>query len=66
MSENNKITVEITIPPEIGELNEKEKNDVLTELQGSKIRDIFMDKSVGAKGMKGKVEMDIEWHKSPE
>ncbi len=64
MSEDKKITIEIKIPSEIGELDEKEKMDVLAELQGSRIRDIFLDKSVGAKGMKGKVEMDIEWHKS--
>ncbi|MCW8797094.1 MAG: hypothetical protein OQK67_08545 [Chlorobium sp.] len=64
MSEEKKITIEIKVPAEMGELGEKEKMDVLAELQGSRIRDIFLDKSVGAKGMKGKVEMDIEWHKS--
>ncbi len=64
MSEENKISIEIKIPSEIGELDEEAKKEVLAELQGSRIRDIFMDKSVGAKGMKGKVEMDIEWLKA--
>jgi len=63
MSEEKKIAIEIKIPEGIGELGEKEKAAVLEELKGSKIRDIFLDKSVGAKGMKGKVEaeLDIKW-----